>query len=521
MKDIRKIPLIFIAMLLVLGFSVAVYAAAVDELISKTKSEDMLVWAEAIIRLGMQDDVRAVETLIEILQKNPNREKRKAAVSALKQGRKPGAFEVLLNALNDTEDYIRESAAWGLGYYGDLLAVEPLIKALRDKDSMVRWRAAGSLGQLRDKRAVGPLIEALKDKDITVRSTAATALGELNDQQAVGPLIEANKDNAYSNSSIRSALSKLNGPEEKLKDSEEKSRPRESFNRYLAEFGKATRSAELRRKVIAFANTLTPPPAIPEEAEKFMARGKAAFQTARSSADFKAAAQEYEKAANLAPWWADVYFNLGVVQEKQQEFDEAVSSFELYLLAAPDATDAKAVKEKIYSIQYLKERRQKTIDLIAKGLKLNNAGSYQEALTEYKEAIRIDPENGQAHAYIGHALNLLGRYKDAIPELKEAIRLGYKELLTYLYLQTAMEKTGVREDEQIAIMEEGLREGMNAYDQNSGLVYFNLGAVYNRKGEYKKAIEYYQKSIDTQSTQDENKAEAEKRINRIKRERGL
>ena len=55
---------------------------------------------------------------------------------------------------------------------------------------------------------------------------------------------------------------------------------------------------------------------ISDEARRNFDRGMAAVEMAKSPADYKDAIKEFEKAAKLAPGWADVYYNLGMVQEK-------------------------------------------------------------------------------------------------------------------------------------------------------------------------------------------------------------
>jgi hypothetical protein len=55
---------------------------------------------------------------------------------------------------------------------------------------------------------------------------------------------------------------------------------------------------------------------VSEEAQRYMARGMAAVEMAKTPKDYKRAVLEFEQAAKLAPNWPDVYFNLGSVQAK-------------------------------------------------------------------------------------------------------------------------------------------------------------------------------------------------------------
>jgi tetratricopeptide (TPR) repeat protein len=91
---------------------------------------------------------------------------------------------------------------------------------------------------------------------------------------------------------------------------------------------------------------------ISDEARRHFDRGMAAVEMAKSPADYKDAIKEFEKAARLAPGWADVYYNLGMVQEKLNKYNEAVASFKQYLRLAPNASDTETVKSLVNKLEY-------------------------------------------------------------------------------------------------------------------------------------------------------------------------
>ena len=90
-----------------------------------------------------------------------------------------------------------------------------------------------------------------------------------------------------------------------------------------------------------------------------MARGLAAVKGAQNKQDFLDAAAEFERASLAAPWLPAAYYNLGITQDKAGKYREAMQNLKLYLLAAPDASDAKAVKGLIYEIEYRQEKAAK------------------------------------------------------------------------------------------------------------------------------------------------------------------
>ena len=114
----------------------------------------------------------------------------------------------------------------------------------------------------------------------------------------------------------------------------------------------------LREKILKLVQQIYPPPAIPEEAIRHMGRGQAIFEIAKGSENYSRAIAEFDKAVRVAPWLADGYYSLGMVQEKTGRFRDAVQSLQLYLLAAPSATNAREVRTRMYGLEYKAEQQR-------------------------------------------------------------------------------------------------------------------------------------------------------------------
>jgi tetratricopeptide (TPR) repeat protein len=136
--------------------------------------------------------------------------------------------------------------------------------------------------------------------------------------------------------------------------------PQQTLTQYFSDLQKNPNDYALRERIIRHVQTMRPAPAIPEEAERYMARGAAAVKGAKDTNDFKDAVRELEKATLAAPWLANAYYNLGFAQDKAGLYADAIKNLRLYLLAAPNAADAKKVKELIYEIEYRQEKAAKT-----------------------------------------------------------------------------------------------------------------------------------------------------------------
>lgn len=130
------------------------------------------------------------------------------------------------------------------------------------------------------------------------------------------------------------------------------SSPPEQLQHLTTQLQQSPGDQALREKIIALALTMNPKPATPDDATMAEGAAEYAFKNAKSNVDYSKAAKQYEKALLLAPWLATDYFNCGVAHEKAGENKEAIRSFNLYLLAAPNADDAQAIKKRIGGLQY-------------------------------------------------------------------------------------------------------------------------------------------------------------------------
>jgi tetratricopeptide (TPR) repeat protein len=135
--------------------------------------------------------------------------------------------------------------------------------------------------------------------------------------------------------------------------------PRDQLQELTTQLQQSPGDEALHKKIIALALTLSPMPAVPEETERRMARGIAAFKEAKSLSDYKDAVVEFEKATLAAPWYADAYYNLGQARAKAEDYAGAAASLKLYLLAAPAAKDAAAAKTLMYEMEYKQEKADK------------------------------------------------------------------------------------------------------------------------------------------------------------------
>src|SRR5512145_924056 len=78
----------------------------------------------------------------------------------------------------------------------------------------------------------------------------------------------------------------------------------QTLSQYISTLQSNPNDQMLREKIIRHVQAMKRAPAIPEDAERYMARGMAAVRTAKDANDFKDAVTEFEKATLTAPWLA-------------------------------------------------------------------------------------------------------------------------------------------------------------------------------------------------------------------------
>ncbi len=122
---------------------------------------------------GALDDSGAVGRWL-VESEDPAYEEELAALLAATS--RLGVVKPFLEALDDSEDFVRLRAAAALGHGHNPQAVEALTALLGDPDAGVRSQAAAALATLEDPRALTPLARAVADPEASVRLAAISGL---------------------------------------------------------------------------------------------------------------------------------------------------------------------------------------------------------------------------------------------------------------------------------------------------------------------------------------------------------
>lgn len=96
-----------------------------------------------------------------------------------------GAVPLLLAALEDEVEVIREAAAKALVNFKDRAVIDPLIAHLTDSSTRVQSACALALGRFRAVKGIRPLMPLLEDPDADVREAVSEALGRIGGAEVI------------------------------------------------------------------------------------------------------------------------------------------------------------------------------------------------------------------------------------------------------------------------------------------------------------------------------------------------
>jgi HEAT repeat protein len=158
-------------------------APAVEPLITALESKDFHVWADAAKALGKIGDLRAIPSLINVLNTakkfhiKGNIIREPAEDALVKMG--SSAVEPLISALSHEDKNVCIMAVSVLGKIGDRRALAPLMDSLHDGEGEMRQAVVAALGVLGDNRAMDVITKCLKDENRNVQKTAARTLDKI------------------------------------------------------------------------------------------------------------------------------------------------------------------------------------------------------------------------------------------------------------------------------------------------------------------------------------------------------
>jgi tetratricopeptide (TPR) repeat protein len=120
----------------------------------------------------------------------------------------------------------------------------------------------------------------------------------------------------------------------------------ESLPEYAQALGYAANEQEastLRAAMFAASSRMPTPPELPDEARRRVVRGELLLKDGM----LDRALVEFNEAQRIAPYVPKLYYNTALLYGQLKQYDQAIRQMHLYVLAAPEAPDARAAQDEI------------------------------------------------------------------------------------------------------------------------------------------------------------------------------
>jgi Tfp pilus assembly protein PilF len=136
------------------------------------------------------------------------------------------------------------------------------------------------------------------------------------------------------------------------------------------------------------------------------------------------------------------------------------------------------------------EHLQQARELFQEAYRAQMEGEFDLAVELYKRSLALHP-TAEAHTFLGWTYHFQGKVEDAISECKRAIEVDPEFGNPYNDIGSYLISLG-RLDEAVPWLEQAIRAPR--YEPRH-YPYFNLGRVYHAKGMINRAREYFQQAL--------------------------
>lgn len=229
------------------------------------------------------------------------------------------------------------------------------------------------------------------------------------------------------------------------------------------------------------------------------------------------AIEHYIIAIKYTSEYAPAYNNLGIAYVRSANQEKAIEQFRKAIKINPNYKEAKnnletalARQEKIKKVQASKSHDNSvTLTTVQgkmqAGMALFKKGDLNGAISNFREVLKIDPQNLNAHVSIGLALGYKQNFEEAIAHFRRAIEINPELFEVYNSLAVALTYTGK--------IEEAIFQLKKSIEINPGFAkaYNTLGVVLAKTGKVDEAIVYLQEALRL----DQNYTEAKKNLDLI------
>jgi tetratricopeptide (TPR) repeat protein len=226
---------------------------------------------------------------------------------------------------------------------------------------------------------------------------------------------------------------------------------------------------------------------------------------AHGAKQYDTAITAYQKAVEK---WSDnhlAYYGMGGSYAGRGEWDKASDAFSNAVRIAPEQPMYQmwygvSLYEK--AIKSAREDQAKKENKKPEEVQVDMATiNFEKAQQHLQEAIKLNKDMWRAHFYLGRIYRAQDKAKEAATEFSAAIQANPREQGPYVALTELYRKWDYT-DEAIKIASQGSQNVPGSNEVSD--IWFALGMAYDDKNDFKKAIEAFDKSVE--SKRDNHKA---------------
>ena len=164
---------------------------------------------------------------------------------------------------------------------------------------------------------------------------------------------------------------------------------------------------------------------------------------------------------------SEAHYNLGYVLERMGRVTEAITQYKQALRLNPEYAEAHRIL----------------------GNHLLEAGEVSEAITHYEETVRLDPDRAEAHNNLGVALVRLGKLPEAVEHFRQALRINPNLADCHSNLAVALMRLG-KESEALNHFERSLQ--LRPEDAET---HYDFAVALEQAGQIPEAIGHYEQAL--------------------------
>jgi tetratricopeptide (TPR) repeat protein len=153
----------------------------------------------------------------------------------------------------------------------------------------------------------------------------------------------------------------------------------------------------------------------PSSAEAYANRG--GIYNTKKNLDL--ALMDLNEAIRLKPDFAPAYANRGLVYYNRKDYERARADWEQTLRLDPQFPD---IRKKLENLRRFSQDR-KLAELMKRGVDAASKGDPDQALADFNEAVRLDPDNADAYMNRGNSHSSIGSLDQAMDDYNKAIGL--------------------------------------------------------------------------------------------------